>query len=157
MLIKFDNGGAFARGGAGYNATPDYELSDHIILQVEVGEQTEYFGMWAAVVHTGAPYLICSPEIARAAGIVNAEPDAVGRIPIEGKMIEGKIYAEVNLVLLADGGKGDSVSQPVWAFVPDRSEDIARSDFPEILLGFGRCLDTFLFAVDSQGQTFYFG
>lgn len=157
MLIKFDDGTPFAKGGAQYNTTPDYLLSDHIVLLVEIGEQTRHVPMWEAVVHTAVPYLVCSPEVAKAIGIDEEEAEIEGRIPIEGKMIEGKIYSGVNLVLLADEDKGKSVPQPVWVFVPNRSEDFIHDGLPEVFLGIRKCLDTFLFAVDPLIRTFYFG
>ncbi len=157
MLIEFEDGSPFATGGAEYNTLPHNELSDHVVLIVELGGHTEHPPMWEAVVHTTVPYLICPLEIAQAVGIDKAPVDVEGGVLMEGKLIEGRIYRGATLTLLADEDKGQSVQQPVWAFVPNSDEDLKQEGLPKLFLGMKHCLDRFLFAVDPYSRVFYFG
>lgn len=154
MLIEFEDGSPFARGSAEYNTVPGYEYSDQVFLMVEFEGNPEFAKMWEAVVHTDANYLICSPKIA-AAIIEKAHLEVEARVRFDGTMVEGKLYSGVILTLL-DSDSGESVPQAVWAFVPDKAEDLKR-DKPEIFLGMKRCLDQFVFAIDPWNKVFYFG
>ena len=150
MLIKFANGTPFAKGAAGYNAVPGYELSEHIVLMVEIGEGVH---ISEAVVDTSSPYLVIDASIARSAGIDLARPDHRARARIQGEWFNGGLFS-ISLQLLADEGESIAVNG-VFAFVPDGRFD--PDPLPPAILGFSCCLDNFLFAVDPNQQRFYFG
>jgi hypothetical protein len=153
MLIEFDDGSTFAQGAAGYNTVPGYEMSEHIVLMVEIGASA---AMKEAAIDSSSPYLIFSSDVAKSIGLNLSKPDATGRARIQGQMIEGSIFV-VPLTLLADPGEGVSLQQDVWAFVPHPDKKFDPDPLPPTLIGFKRCLDSFFFAVDPFKQTFYFG
>jgi Tfp pilus assembly protein PilZ len=155
MLPTFGDGRPFARGGVDYNNVPEYELSEHMVLMVEIGDYPKTM-MTEAVVYTGVPYMICTREMAKAVGLNLSKPEETGRVRVEGVWVEGGIYS-VTLTLLADVDKGESVPVVVWAFVPNREEDFNPDPLPPTFLGLKGCLNSFLFAVDPFSQTFYFG
>jgi hypothetical protein len=155
MLLNFADGTPFSKGAADYNNVPGYELSEHMVLMVEIGDHPRN-RMTEAVVYTGVPYLICTRAMARAIGITLNQPEETGRVRVEGVWIEGGIHS-VTLSLLADEDKGESVPQPVWAFVPDREGDFNPENLPPMYLGLKGCLNSFMFAIDPLSQTFYFG
>jgi len=151
MLIEFEDGSAFAQGAVGYNTVPGYELSEHIVLMVEIGETST---LKEAAIDTSSPYLIFTSEVAKAAGLDLSRPEARGKARIQGTLVDGSIYV-IDLSLLADDDEGVTMQQPVWAFVPDGTFD--PDPLPPTLIGLKRCLDTFMFAVDPLRQKFYFG
>jgi hypothetical protein len=151
MLINFDDGSTFARGAAGYNTVPGFELSEHIVVMIEIGNVST---LKEAVIDTSSPYLVFTSEVANACGLDLGQPEARGKARIQGELVEGAIYL-VDLALLADEDNGDTLVSEVWAFVPDGAFD--PDPLPPTLIGLKRCLDGFLFAVDPFRQVFYFG
>lgn len=153
MLITFEDGSTFAQGAAGYNAVPGYELSEHVVIMIGVGGRDVII---EGAIDTSSPYLIIAPALAFICGIDLAHPEEPhARALVQGKWLDGNLYV-VDLALLADGGdNGETVVSNVWAFVPD--SDFDPDPLPPTLLGFKRCLDNFLFAIDPFDLKFYFG
>ncbi len=147
MLLALSNGETFATGSNnyGYGSVPGSNTSARIILQVEIqGKLT------SAILDTGAPYLICSPELAR---VVEFDLEAAllrYEMLIRGYKVKGSLH-RVNLELLAT--EGESLPLNVTAFVPDLDEQF---NFPSFL-GLLGCLEWIRFAVDPSSQLFYFG
>lgn len=150
MQLKFANGSPFSQGVAGYNTIPGYELSQHVVLMVEIGTSDN---MSEAIVDTSSPYLVLDSSTARNAGLDLSRPDHRARARIQGEWFEGGLFA-IALQLLADDGDSLAVNG-VLAFVPDSTFD--PDPLPPTILGFTGCLDNFLFAVDPNQQRFYFG
>ena len=145
MLLTFSNGEPFAKGATPYStqAPASRDESSRIVLEVIIeGIRT------TAMVDTGAPYLICSPELSRELAL---NPDYAIKncvLPIRGEKINGHLH-RLNIELLADEGEG--LSLEATAFIPSR-----EAEHPSFL-GFPMCLDRIRFAVDPSTDTFYFG
>ncbi|MEP7339980.1 MAG: retropepsin-like aspartic protease [Acidobacteriota bacterium] len=150
MLLLFSNQKPFATGAAefDYNPIPGSDVSARLILNVEVeGQRTE------AILDTGAPFLVCSPELAKKISFDPQDALLRHRLLIRGNLIRGSLH-RVMLVLLA--AIGENLTLEATAFVPDLDESLAPNSFPSFL-GFHCCLDRVRFAVDPLSSTFYFG
>jgi hypothetical protein len=147
MLLTLSNGEHFAMGAAiyDYNSLPGSDTSARLILQVWVeGQKT------SAILDTGAPYLVCSPNLARLVEFDPAASLSQYELLIRGYWIKGNLH-RANLTLPAS--EGESLSLDVTAFVPDPDE---LFNFPSFL-GWSSCLEWIRFAVDPSSSTFYFG
>ncbi len=151
MVLNFADGEPFATGAAEYGFSPTLgsEAAERITLPVEIeGQQT------TAIVDTGAPYLVCDPDLAKVVDFDHAGALDAREILIRGLWVKGAIH-RVNLVLLADVGESLFLETP--AFVPDSVQDFAPGFFPSSFLGLVGCLESIRFAVDPSSRTFYFG
>ena len=147
-LLLFANGETFAKGAIAYDYEPAIasETSNRIILQVQIqGIKTR------AVVDTGAPYVICAPDIARRAGIDPASALKKDRMLIRQMRLDGFVY-RLNLTLKAEVGEDLNVDATV--FVPEVEE--FWGDFPSFI-GLAGFLERIRFAIDPNTDTFYFG
>lgn len=150
MLLLFSNQEPFATGATGYdyNLIPGSDVSARLILDVCVeGQRIE------AILDTGAPFLVCSPKLAKKIGLDPQDALFRHRLMIRGNMVRGGLY-RVTLVLVA--AIGEDVTLEATAFVPDLDESLALDSFPSFI-GFHCCLDRVRFAVDPATNTFYFG
>lgn len=152
MLLRYAHGKSFADGAAEYNTIPGYQLSDLIVIAVQLGDIPQV-KMTEAAVDTSGPYLICTREIALQAGL-KLEGELF-EVLIGKTLVKGSIE-RIGLKILADIDKGHTFSIVVWAFVPERFEDLKRGEKPPSYLGWTGCLDSFRFAVDPLQNTFYF-
>jgi hypothetical protein len=150
MLLALPNQEPFATGAAEYyyNPIPGSDPSARIILRVSVEGQ-----FVSAVVDTGAPFLVCSPELADDIGFDPTFALSAHTLVIRGYLVRGNLY-HVSLALLAV--QGDDLSLDVMAFVPAPEERQMGHSFPTFL-GFYGCLERCRFAVDPFNDTFYFG
>ncbi len=147
MLLALSNGESFATGAAtyDYNSIPGSDTSARLILQIWVeGQKT------SAILDTGAPFLVCSPDLARLIEFDTAASLSRYELLIRGYWIKGSLH-RASLVLPAL--EGESLSLEVTAFVPNPDE---LFNFPSFL-GWSRCLEWIRFAVDPSSSTFYFG
>ena len=150
MLLSLFNQELFATSAAPY----DYhdisggDNSARLILNVEVqGQRTQ------AILDIGAPFLICSPSLAKGLDLDPQEALSRHRILIRGSTVRGSLH-RVTLVLIA--AVGEVLALEATAFVPDPDESLAPDSFPSFL-GFHCCLERVRFAVDPLSSTFYFG
>lgn len=147
-LLLFNNGETFATGAIGYEYGPAIasETSNRIILEVQIqGIKTR------AVVDTGAPYVICAPDIARRAGVDRSSALHRDRMLIRGMRLDGFVY-RLNIRLVAIEGQDLNVDATV--FVPEVEE--FWGDFPSFI-GLAGFLERVRFAIDPNTDTFYFG
>jgi hypothetical protein len=121
--------------------------SARILVQVEVeGTST------TAALDTGAPYLICEPQVAEQLGFDASERERESvSLRTHFGIVEGDLF-RATVTIPAD--KGESVTFEATVFVP-RGED--WEDKPSFL-GFFCCLERIRFALDpgSGEERFYF-
>ena len=147
-ILYFDNGESFATGSTRYSYRPatDRDTTNRIILKVGIqGVITQ------AVMDTGAPYVICSPQIARRAGVDRAAALKSEIMLIRGMRLEGALF-RLNVSLVAR--EGDNLDVDATVFVPD--SDYLWGDFPSFI-GLSGFLERIRFALDPNTDTFYFG
>lgn len=150
MLLFFADKSPFATGAVQYSRLPigRDERSSRLLLPVRLeGSQTE------AVLDTGAPYVICAPQIADAIGLDAASALENIRLSIRGTSVNGGLHL---LEMRIPADQGSSLALEVTAFVPNPEFAEAWGILPSFL-GLTGCLDRFRFAVDPATDTFYFG
>jgi len=149
MLLSLHHGECFATGGIRYDYLPTSGGStERIYLRVEIGGYTT-----SAMLDTGAPYFICSPEIIQSVGCDPNDSIPTPEILIRGANRKGRLQ-RLSLTLIAT--EGQSLSIDALAFIPSQDEVDFGSNFPSFL-GMCGCLERLRFAVDPVTQTFYFG
>jgi hypothetical protein len=105
----------------------------------------------AAVVDTGAPYLVLDPMLALVAGV---SPDsALSRMNllVRGNRTAGHLH-RLNVIVKAN--KGTEIIVDATTFIPEMSTGVW--DLPSFL-GWTGFLERFRFAVDPLDEVFYFG
>ena len=150
MGLLFQDGRPFSIGQAEYQYRPVRSTSDsnRILVQVVIeGIST------LAVVDTGAPYVICAPDIARSLGL--SPEGALGDVSLRhgGARIRGHLH-RLKLEILAD--QGENLTVQATAFIPDPDAEETWGE-PPSFLGLMGCLERMRFAVDPLDDTFYFG
>lgn len=147
MLLSFHDGAnAFATGSAGYRVSGG-RAPAHLTIEVDVaGRPTE------AIIDTGAPYLICSPELAGQLSFDARDALDSLDILIRGSWIKGRLH-RVQLILLAS--EGNSMAIEATAFVPDTERNFGAAH--PSFLGYVGCLERIRFAIDPHTESFYFG
>jgi len=149
MLLNFTDGQPFATGAVAFRIPEDDEHTRRITIPLETEEN-----LTEAIVDTGAPYVVCSPNLA---SLLELNPDNAlekHRLIIRGVVVTGGLH-RINLVLMADEGEG--LRLEVTAFVPDKNQGLAEGFLPRSFLGLSHCLEAIRFAVDPLAETFYFG
>ena len=147
-LLLYPDGRAFATGVATYRARPtETPGPTRIILQILIGG-------WPvrAVVDTGAPYLICDPEVARDAGAGLGNMLTTETLIIRGRKYTGSLH-RMDVEIPAE--QGEMLSLDATVFVPQLLPDDSW-DFPNFI-GLTGALERMRFAVDPDGELFYFG
>ena len=107
-----------------------------------------------AVLDTGAPYSICTPQIADIIGLKRELNDVDIRL-IVAHLGEVRGYLKRMTVRFL-AYEGESLDIDATAFVPDLSPEDWDSTFPSFI-GLTNCLELVRFAVDPANNTFYFG
>lgn len=149
MLLSFTDGAPFATGATPYSFAPaEDDITPRILLQVE------FEGVLStAVVDTGAPYVVCSPAIARVLGLEQSDALEQLTIQIRGVRVSGNLY-RMTLSFLAE--EGETLDVDATAFVPDPQSSMEWGNFPSFV-GLTGCLERMRFAVDPTTETFFFG
>ena len=106
-----------------------------------------------AVLDTGAPYVVCAPELAHRVGITSGPSFGRMRLQIRGFSVEGHLY---RLALTFPADLGNSLTIDATAFVPDMEWIEIWGDLPSFI-GLNGCLERMRFAVDPTSDSFYFG
>lgn len=149
MLLKFANNEPFATGAIAYRIPQQGADAARITIGVEIEEN-----LTEAIIDTGAPYIVCSPWLAR---LINLDPDRVREkitMRIRGYKIEGVLY-RLRLSLLADEGEPLAIEAP--AFIPDSMQEFTEGFLPRSFIGLSACLESICFAIDPNRELFYFG
>ncbi len=153
MTLRFADDEPFTAGATEYYysaSTPSRQTADRMTLLVEIEEQEV-----EAIIDTGACYLICHPELARAINFDPGESIPTENMNIRGLSVKGELYG-TNLCFLAD--EGNNLSIEATAFVPtERMQDDVANRLPKSFLGLVGCLERVRFAVDPFNRIFYFG
>jgi hypothetical protein len=149
-MLQFSTGQAFSTGAITYTYRPvtEQETSPRIFLQVSIeGINT------AAFLDTGAPFVVCKPEIAEALGIDPASGEPFENFNLRNSYLNGHLH-RMNVTLLAE--QGDPLTVDATVFVPDPMSNQNWGNFPAIL-GMGGLLERIRFAVDPSQDQFFFG
>ncbi|MEW5986557.1 MAG: hypothetical protein AB1791_07995 [Chloroflexota bacterium] len=148
--MAFSNGEPFATGLADYtyhSPTPR-ELEPRLILQIAF----EGFEA-AAILDTGAPYVICAPAVARQVGFAPTGSLGQIRLLVRGASVSGRLYRST---VTFPAILGVDLSVDATVFVPDPDWEESWGDLPSFI-GLGGCLERMRFAIDPGSDTFYFG
>lgn len=146
-MLTFSTGETFATGVMDYGYRPysDDDMAARIVLTVLVeGNLTN------VILDTGAPYLICSPSLARQLGLNPAAALSRHEMLIRGYRVRGGLH---RLSLTFSATDGESLTFEVVSFIPDFSEQF---EFPTFI-GLLGCLEWIRFAIDPSSNRFYFG
>jgi hypothetical protein len=158
MLLQFQNGNTFAVGAIQYRyapATPG-EQTNRIILpiSIDVGKSITT----QAVLDTGAPYGIITPDIAQAAGYTTDLALERETLKVRGLKLNGSLV-RLNITLQASIGQNLTVD--ATTFIPDIDQNWDKfstlwGEFPAFV-GLAGFLERIRFAIDPTEDTFYFG
>jgi gag-polyprotein putative aspartyl protease len=144
-MLWLESGGVFASGKADFSFSPPDNPKLWVRVEVD-GIPT------LAVVDTGAPYLVCSLELAAQLKVSDMERLGSAEIRTHSGTIRGGLY-RLSLKFIAT--EGDSVQVEATGVVPDLDQSHWRAS--PVFLGFQSCLDRLRFAVDPSEEKFYFG
>jgi hypothetical protein len=149
MLLKFGAGVIHITGALEYSAGERRGRRFGILLQVGVEEHpTE------VILDTGAPYFMCTPQLATIIDIHTKRRLFTETILFRGKWLEGSVYS-LKLAIAPDDGMGSGIELKVSGFVPSDPEGLEEV-LPYPSLGWIGCLESTPFAVDPGRRTFYF-
>jgi hypothetical protein len=147
-LLNFPDGQSFAIGAMPYSiGGSDETAAGRLVIKLSV----ENVPIVAAV-DTGAPYLICQPELARPLGPYLADPAGEADLYIRGARFRGRLYL---LSVTFRASQGDDPSTLATVFVP-QLDPWQVWEFPSFI-GLTGMLDRMRFAVDPDASLFYFG
>ena len=155
-MIFYPNGEPFSSGAVTYAYHPVTELerSPRIFLTVSFGWNDAEDGIdTEAFLDTGAPYVICKPQIAYSLGLDPQAGEYIENVNIRGYYLNGYLY-RLTVTLLAEIGEHLPVDATV--FVPELTPYQEWEDFPSIL-GLTGFLERIRFAIDPGEDRFYFG
>ena len=149
MLLFHADGRPFASGAADYFYQPATgDLTPRIILQVEIeGVLT------SAIFDTGAPYLICSPKLARYLNLDRRSALEITRLNIRGVILAGRLH---RVALVIPASEGDGIRLDATAFVPEETSHVDWGGLPSFI-GLNGCLERIRFAVDPGEDRLDFG
>jgi len=148
MLPIFPDGQTFVTGRAKYlyiPAIPSLDKSPRIRVPVKLGE----FQI-SAVLDTGAPYIVCPPEIAEQMGLTPADALDEVKMKVHDNTFVGYLH-RLNVTLIAESGVNLELDTTVY--VP---QDWGNRP---AYIGLVACLDSIIFAIDprQEQEFFYFG
>ena len=149
-LLSYGNGKSFATGGVDYWYAPATinDLTSRILLPIEIeGVPVN------AIVDTGAPYVVCDPELAELLKLDPADVLGTERLLVRGYWVTGHLY-RLNMTFPAD--QGETLSVTATVFVPDIASRQSWGHWPSFI-GLSGCLERMRFAIDPGTDTFYFG
>jgi predicted aspartyl protease len=147
MLLTLSDGTPFATGASGYlDTSGGSEATSRIWLNVSFLDQDT-----KAIVDTGAPYAVCSPDLAAIIGLTPNHDDPRIQLGVRGTVYDGHL---VRLELTIHATEGEDITIQATAFVPESSStDVWHHPS---FLGL-TALERLRFAVDPVENIFYFG
>lgn len=148
MTLLRSNGNPFACGAVTFDYRPatDSDRTNRIIIPIEIESISTY-----AVVDTGAPYIVCAPEIAFQINLSAESSLGSVQIGIRGHDVHGHLH-RLTLRLVAEDG--ESIDIDATAFVPVADE--WPGDLPSFF-GLNECMDRMHVAIDPEHEMFHFG
>lgn len=151
MLLYLENGDPFATGLIDYLYRPatDWEDTSRILIPVEIEGLTI-----TAMVDTGAPYVICTPEV----GVLLAL-DSEDALREETLRWHGEFSGYLHrLNIMFKAAQGENMLVEATVFIPDSDSAEAWSyGRRPIVIGMGGCLERMRFAIDPASDILYFG
>lgn len=147
MLLKFSDGTPFATGASGYlDMSGGSEANSRIWLNVSFLDQDT-----KAIVDTGAPYAVCSPDLASIIGLTPSQDDPRIQLGVRGIVYSGHL---IRLELTIHATEGEDITIQATAFVPESSSTEVWHH--PSFLGL-KSLEGLRFAIDPVKNRFYFG
>lgn len=149
-LLSFHDNQPFATGAVDYWYAPATisDTTSRILLPIKIeGIPVN------AILDTGAPYVVCDPELA---GLLKLDPTtALGteRLLVRGYWVTGYLY-RLDIAFPAD--QGATLTVVATVFVPDATSRQSWGHWPSFV-GLSGCLERMRFAIDPATDTFYFG
>lgn len=154
MLLYFDDGERFATGAINYEyrGATEWDESARIMIPVEIGE----FSM-PALLDTGAPFVVCTPEIAE--GLQLDRSEALREVTLRWHGTPTGYLFRENIIIRPQWPVGAPVFDiDATIFVPDEeSVQMWHLGRRPLVLGLGGMLERMRFAVDPNSDTFFFG
>lgn len=149
-FLTFADGQPFATGVARYDYRPatQHEDSLRLVLQIEIDGIR-----MPAVVDTGAPFVVCTPQFVKYLDIDPKMSVQRKTMLIRGSWVTGYLY-RLPISFLAEEGEDLYVDATVFA--PDPEWEEGWGDLPSFI-GLSGCLERMRFAVDPGADIFYFG
>ena len=148
MLLFSPDGQAFVTGAARFiyaPAIPDLDKSPRIRIPIIIeGFKT------SAVLDTGAPYIVCPPDIANQVGLTPENAIDELSLLVHNSRVPGHLY-RLNVTFIAEFG--ESLDLDTTVYVPQDWQG------KPAYIGLTACLDSVRFAIDPQRdqEAFYFG
>ncbi len=131
-----------------YNPIPPDDITRRILIKILIEKEPAI-----AVLHTGAPYLILTPEITDRLNYSSDNCLEQTIIRIRGDRFSGGLN-RLEVRLIAD--TGESLAFEPLVFIPDPNQDERWNNLP-LFIGIDRCLERIRFALDPLETKFYFG
>jgi hypothetical protein len=147
--LKFGNGDISVTGAIAYSSRKQRGLAVGVLLQVGVNDYPA-----EVIVDTGAPFLVCTPQLAKAIGIEDAKFIRKDTILFRGLWLDGSLY-ELTVAFAPDENMGSGAALAVSGFVPANQEGLEEV-LPYSSLGWVSCLEATPFAIDPGRKTFYY-
>ncbi len=148
-LLSFQDNQPFATGAVDYWYAPATisDTTSRILLPIEIeGIPIN------AIMDTGAPYVVCDPELAELLKLDPADALSSERLLVRGYWVTGHLY-RLNITFPAD--QGEILSVVATVFVPDTTSRPSWGHWPSFV-GLSGCLERMRFAIDPGTDTFYF-
>ena len=149
MRLPYSSGDISVTGAMEYSSRKVRERIVGVLLQVGINEYPA-----EVILDTGAPFLLCTPQLALSIGINDLIPIRKDVILFRGQWLEGKLYS-LTVAFAPDDNMGEGIAVKVRGFVPTNTETLDRL-LPYSRLGWISCLEATPFAVDPGRNTFYY-
>jgi hypothetical protein len=149
-MLQFATGETFVTGAASYTYRPAIERDTfpRIFIQISIeGIGTDAF------LDTGAPFVVCKPEIAEVLGLDPAVGEPLTNYILRDLRLSGHLH-RMTVILLAE--QGDSLPVDATVFVPELTPAQEWGNYPAVI-GLTGFLERIRFAVDPSQDQFYFG
>lgn len=151
MMLYFAGGEPFSSGWVHYEYRPAtrWDSTNRLLVPVKIGGFDTL-----AMVDTGAPFTVCTPELAKLVGLAPGAALEAATLRWHTKL-RGHLYRQ-DIVFLAEEGR--SIQFDMTMFVPDVDDaDAWAYGRRPFVIGMGTCLEFIRFAIDPDREIFYFG
>jgi hypothetical protein len=149
-LLSFPTGNTFASGATHFSYRPGTQIETTPRIWLQIGIEGL---LAAAIVDTGAPYVVCSADIAERLQLDPKTALGTERLLIRGFFVGGRLY-RLNVRFHAEWGV--SLDVEATAFIPNPDWYDRWGDLPSFI-GLGGCLARIRFGIDPTDDIFYFG
>lgn len=150
MLLTFSNQTAFATGVIDYLYQPatDLDGTPRILVPVQIADLSV-----TALLDTGAPYVVCTPVVARALRL-----DPADALETQTLQWHGRLTGHLHLLpITLHAVRGDSLQVEAATFVPDSASAPAWEQQRRPFVVGLNFLIRMRIALDPDQDAFYFG